>query len=112
MQATVPSRVIFLLSCLLKLVMVVLRLACLQAAEDVVAVLVMLGTAPYFLFFCRGYKSVGPFVTMIYKMIVGDLLRFVTIYTVFVMGFSQGRYMSPKLVIMRFGKVINPSLSR
>ncbi|XP_037076817.1 transient receptor potential cation channel subfamily V member 5-like [Pollicipes pollicipes] len=89
---TVPSRVIFLLSCLLKLAMVVLRLACLQAAEDVLAVLVMLGTAPYFLFFCRGYKSVGPFVTMIYKMIVGDLLRFVTIYTVFVMGFSQAYF--------------------
>ncbi|XP_043237140.1 transient receptor potential cation channel subfamily V member 5-like [Amphibalanus amphitrite] len=90
--ATVPSRVIFLLSCLLKLAMVVLRLACLSAAEDVLAVLVMLGTAPYFLFFCRGYKSVGPFVTMIYKMIVGDLLRFVTIYTVFVMGFSQAYF--------------------
>ena len=53
-QTTVPSRVIFLLSCLLKLVMVVLRLACLQEAEDHVAVIVMLGTAPYFLFFCRG----------------------------------------------------------
>ena len=27
---------------------------------------------------------------MIYRMIMGDLLRFVTIYVVFVMGFSQG----------------------
>ncbi|KAF0296374.1 Transient receptor potential cation channel subfamily V member 6 [Amphibalanus amphitrite] len=99
--ATVPSRVIFLLSCLLKLTMVVLRLACLSAAEDVLAVLVMLGTAPYFLFFCRGYKSVGPFVTMIYKMIVGDLLRFVTIYTVFVMGFSQGELECSYFIIYR-----------
>ena len=38
----------------------------------------------------RGFKSVGPFVVMIYRMIMGDLLRFVTIYVVFVMGFSQG----------------------
>lgn len=28
---------------------------------------------------------------MIYRMIMGDLLRFVTIYVVFVMGFSQGK---------------------
>lgn len=54
------------------------------------AVVVMLTTAPYFLFFCRGFKTVGPFVVMIYRMITGDLLRFVSIYLVFVMGFSQG----------------------
>ena len=29
---------------------------------------------------------------MIYRMITGDLLRFVLIYLVFVMGFSQGFY--------------------
>lgn len=35
------------------------------------------------------FKTVGPFVVMIYRMITGDLLRFVIIYLVFVMGFSQ-----------------------
>ncbi|CAL4146029.1 unnamed protein product, partial [Meganyctiphanes norvegica] len=45
-----------------------------------------------FLFFCRGFKIVGPFVTMIYTMLAGDLLRFVTIYFVFIMGFSQAYY--------------------
>lgn len=39
----------------------------------------------------RGFKTVGPFVVMIYRMIMGDLLRFATIYLVFVMGFSQGK---------------------
>lgn len=34
---------------------------------------------------------VGPFVVMIYRMIQGDLLRFVAIYLVFVLGFSQCR---------------------
>jgi len=43
--------------------------------------------------FHRGFKTVGPFVVMIYRMIMGDLLRFVSIYLVFVMGFSQGTYM-------------------
>jgi hypothetical protein len=40
----------------------------------------------------RGFKTVGPFVVMIYRMLKGDLIRFVSIYLVFVMGFSQGTY--------------------
>nr|CAH0100413.1 unnamed protein product [Daphnia galeata] len=90
--ATAPSRVLFLISCFFVIAMVFLRWFCLRAEEDIVAVLVMLSTAPYFLFFCRGFKKVGPFVVMIYRMIMGDLLRFVAIYVVFVMGFSQAYY--------------------
>ncbi|XP_069703753.1 transient receptor potential cation channel subfamily V member 5 isoform X1 [Periplaneta americana] len=89
---TAPSRVMFLCSCVLMLFMPLLRLSCLTEIEDVVAVFIMLTTAPYFLFFCRGFKTVGPFVVMIYRMIMGDLLRFVSIYLVFVMGFSQSYY--------------------
>ncbi|KAK2708049.1 hypothetical protein QYM36_015666 [Artemia franciscana] len=89
---TAPSRVLFLISCCMVLFMVVLRFMCKPRAEDTVAVLVMLSTGPYFLFFCRGFKKVGPFVVMIYRMIMGDLLRFVTIYAVFIMGFSQAYY--------------------
>ncbi|XP_069703754.1 transient receptor potential cation channel subfamily V member 5 isoform X2 [Periplaneta americana] len=91
-QMTAPSRVMFLCSCVLMLFMPLLRLSCLTEIEDVVAVFIMLTTAPYFLFFCRGFKTVGPFVVMIYRMIMGDLLRFVSIYLVFVMGFSQSYY--------------------
>ncbi|CAB3220911.1 unnamed protein product [Arctia plantaginis] len=90
--STVPSRVMFLLSCLLMLVLPVLRLWCAEKEEDHLAVIIMLTTAPYFLFFCRGFKTVGPFVVMIYRMVMGDLLRFVCIYLVFVMGFSQAYY--------------------
>lgn len=43
------------------------------------------------LFNFRGFKIVGPFVVMIYKMILTDLLCFVTIYLVFVLGFAQGK---------------------
>lgn len=39
-----------------------------------------------------GFKTVGPFVVMIYRMVIGDLLRFVCIYFIFVMGFSQAYY--------------------
>ncbi|XP_069188418.1 transient receptor potential cation channel subfamily V member 5 [Procambarus clarkii] len=90
--STVPSRVLFLLACIMVMVMGALRALCMNEAEDLVAVMVMLCTGPYFLFFCRGFKTVGPFVTMIYTMLVGDLLRFVTIYFVFIMGFSQAYY--------------------
>ncbi|XP_015609265.1 transient receptor potential cation channel subfamily V member 5 isoform X2 [Cephus cinctus] len=89
---TAPSRVMFLFSCCILLSFPFLRLACADEVEDMLAVVVMLTTAPYFLFFCRGFKTVGPFVVMIYRMIMGDLLRFVSIYLVFVMGFSQAYY--------------------
>ncbi|KAI5702538.1 hypothetical protein M8J76_008663 [Diaphorina citri] len=89
---TAPSRVMFLFSCCLMMVMPVLRFTCQDEVEDIAAVIIMLTTSPYFLFFCRGFKTVGPFVVMIYRMIMGDLLRFVSIYLVFVMGFSQSYY--------------------
>ncbi|XP_055376227.1 transient receptor potential cation channel subfamily V member 5 [Condylostylus longicornis] len=89
---TAPSRVMFLFSCLLMMIVPWLRFSCLTEIEDYVAVVIMLTTAPYFLFFCRGFKTVGPFVVMIYRMVMGDLLRFVAIYFVFVMGFSQAFY--------------------
>nr|XP_019536378.2 transient receptor potential cation channel subfamily V member 5 [Aedes albopictus] len=87
-----PSRVMFLFSCCIMMIVPFLKVLCLIEMEDHVAVTIMLTTAPYFLFFCRGFKTVGPFVVMIYRMVMGDLLRFVVIYLVFVMGFSQAYY--------------------
>ena len=46
----------------------------------------------YFLFFCRGFKLVGPMVIMIYRMLAQDLMRFGIIYTMFIMGFAQAYY--------------------
>ncbi|KAK7582313.1 hypothetical protein V9T40_013758 [Parthenolecanium corni] len=89
---TAPSRVMFLCSCLIMMVLPFLRLMCYDKMEDMMVVGIMLTTSPYFLFFCRGFKTVGPFVVMIYRMIIGDLLRFVCIYLVFVTGFSQAYY--------------------
>ncbi|KAK5646070.1 hypothetical protein RI129_004534 [Pyrocoelia pectoralis] len=87
-----PSRVMFLFSCILVQIVPFLRLSCKEDSEDTVTVVIMITTAPYFLFFCRGFKTVGPFVVMIYRMVMGDLLRFAAIYMVFVMGFSQAYY--------------------
>ncbi len=43
----------FLVSCIMVLVLIPLRATCLAEAEDILAVMIMLTTAPYFLFFCR-----------------------------------------------------------
>ncbi|KAJ8977512.1 hypothetical protein NQ317_017130 [Molorchus minor] len=67
-----------------------LRLACQDEIEDTEAVMVMLTTAPYFLFFCRGFKTVGPFVVMIYRMVMGDSIRFASIYSGVCDGFFTG----------------------
>ena len=42
----------------------------------------------------RGFALVGPFVEMIYRMLKRDFLIFFIIYMIFVIGFSQGNYLS------------------
>jgi hypothetical protein len=87
-----PSRVLFLLACILMQFTVPLRLACRAVEENSFAILIMYMIPMYLLFFCRGFKTTGPFVTMIYRMLAADLLRFGIIYFIFVMGFSQAYY--------------------
>ena len=90
--ALCPSRCVFLTGCLSTVLMIPCRLACWPKAENNFAIYAATCIPLYFLFFCRGFKSTGPFVTMIYRMLAADLLRFGIIYTIFVMGFSQGFY--------------------
>jgi hypothetical protein len=40
-------------------------------------------------FFVMAFQLTGPFVFMIYEMLVNDVLRFCVIYMVFLAGFSQ-----------------------
>jgi len=43
----------------------------------------------YMFFFVMAFQLTGPFVFMIYEMLVNDVLRFCVIYMVFLAGFSQ-----------------------
>lgn len=43
----------------------------------------------YMLFFVMAFRLTGPFVVMIYQMLINDVLRFCIIYVVFLIGFSQ-----------------------
>ena len=87
-----PSRVCFLLSCVLLQFCIPARIFCLYIIEDAIMQLVMLSNGLYFLFFCRGFKLVGPMVIMIYRMLAQDLMRFGIIYSMFIIGFSQAYY--------------------
>ncbi|XP_076436751.1 transient receptor potential cation channel subfamily V member 5-like isoform X2 [Babylonia areolata] len=89
-----PAKALLLLSTVFVVLMLPGRAFCAHQYEDIMGVLAILCTAPYFLFFCRGVRTVGPFVVMIYKMIRGDLLRFVIIYSIFVIGFSQAFFIA------------------
>ena len=46
----------------------------------------------YILFFFLGFRLTGPFVVMIFHMLTSDVLRFVSIYSIFLMGFSTAFY--------------------
>ncbi|XP_023334395.1 transient receptor potential cation channel subfamily V member 6 [Eurytemora carolleeae] len=87
-----PSRVLFLAACFMVLVSVPLRLFCICGLEDSLAIAIMTCTGPYFLFFCRGFKLVGPMVIMVYRMLAQDIVRFGSVFFIFVMGFSQAYY--------------------
>ncbi|XP_066276923.1 transient receptor potential cation channel subfamily V member 5-like isoform X2 [Branchiostoma lanceolatum] len=86
---TAPAKTLYVISCVFVVMMIPGRAACAPEYEDVVCILTICTTTPYFLFFFRGFKLVGPFVVMIYKMLKGDILRFLIIYAVFVLAFSQ-----------------------
>ena len=44
-------------------------------SKDSLAIIIMTWTGPYFLFFCRGFKLVGPMVIMVYRMLAQDIVR-------------------------------------
>nr|CDJ91917.1 Ankyrin and Ion transport domain containing protein [Haemonchus contortus] len=92
-----PEKVLHKVSQLTLLLIVPIRTACflhpvMLLLENVMTITVVLMTTMHFLFYCRGMKFVGPFVLMVYKIIVRDMLRFLLIYSVFVLGFAQAFY--------------------
>ncbi|KAL4226497.1 hypothetical protein ACF0H5_014482 [Mactra antiquata] len=87
-----PDHTIFMVSCLLILVCIPFRFTGLQTVEDILLILSVPGSWFFLLFFARSVKLTGPFVTMIYKMCVGDLFRFGIIYVIFLSGFTLAFY--------------------
>ncbi|XP_038045399.1 transient receptor potential cation channel subfamily V member 6-like isoform X1 [Patiria miniata] len=88
-----PAKAMFLLSCCFVVLACFGRIPpCNPYYEDVFITFAILTACPYSLFFLRALKLVGPFIFMIYKMIHGDLLKFLAIYLIFLFGFSQAMH--------------------
>ena len=99
-----PGRAMFLLSCLLILLTIPFRFLCLPSIEERLVTVAMFLTPLHVLYFLRGFKTIGPFVVMIYKMLISDLLCFVLIYFIFLFGFAQAFFM---IFLSHEGKGIN-----
>ncbi|GMR60506.1 hypothetical protein PMAYCL1PPCAC_30701, partial [Pristionchus mayeri] len=93
-----PAKVLYKISWVLILFTVPLRLMCsfdrnFFIIENYIICYAVVISTIHFLFFCRAIKFIGPFVLMIYTIIATDLRRFMMIYAIFLMGFSQAFYM-------------------
>uniref|UniRef100_A0A913HGR3 ANK_REP_REGION domain-containing protein n=1 Tax=Strongyloides stercoralis TaxID=6248 RepID=A0A913HGR3_STRER len=93
-----PAKLAYKCSWILILLMMPVRCLCglhisMLVLDNVLAIISILLTTIHFLFYCRSVKFIGPFVLMIYTIIAQDMVRFVTIYVIFLIGFSQAFYL-------------------
>uniref|UniRef100_A0A158PCP8 ANK_REP_REGION domain-containing protein n=1 Tax=Angiostrongylus cantonensis TaxID=6313 RepID=A0A158PCP8_ANGCA len=93
-----PAKIAYKCSILFILCMIPIRAACslspeLLVVDNVLATLVILFTSVHYLYYCRAVKFVGPFVLMVYTIIATDIRRFLMIYGIFLIGFSQAFYL-------------------
>ncbi|EYC24638.1 hypothetical protein Y032_0013g2022 [Ancylostoma ceylanicum] len=93
-----PAKIAYKCSFIFILCMIPIRAACslspdLLVVDNVLAALVILFTSVHYLYYCRAVKFVGPFVLMVYTIIATDIRRFLMIYGIFLMGFSQAFYL-------------------
>lgn len=63
-----------------------------RIVEEAFLVFAVPGSWFYLIFFCGAIKLTGPFVVMIYAMIMGDMFTFSIIYIIFLFGFTQAFY--------------------
>ncbi|XP_043278629.1 uncharacterized protein iav isoform X1 [Venturia canescens] len=87
-----PAKFIFLLSNILILACIPYRLVGDRHSEDAILVIAVPGSWFLLMFFAGAVRLTGPFVTMVYSMITGDMLTFGIIYMVVLFGFSQSFY--------------------
>ncbi|GAB0098795.1 Transient receptor potential cation channel subfamily V [Sergentomyia squamirostris] len=86
---TSPPKFIFLISNLLILACIPCRIAGDTDTEEAMLLFAVPGSWFLLMFFAGAVRLTGPFVTMIYSMITGDMFTFFIIYTIVLNGFSQ-----------------------
>lgn len=90
--ANAPAKAIFLLSNLLLLACIPFRLLGDTDTEEAILVFAVPGSWFLLMFFAGAVRLTGPFVTMIFSMITGDMFTFGIIYLIVLFGFSQAFY--------------------
>ncbi|GFR04367.1 transient receptor potential cation channel subfamily V member 4 [Trichonephila clavata] len=86
---TSPTKSTFVLSNFLILSCIPCRVLGDREMEDILLVMAIPGSWFYLIFFAGAVRLTGPFVTMIYSMLVGDMFRFSIIYVIFMFAFTQ-----------------------
>ncbi|VDK82946.1 unnamed protein product [Litomosoides sigmodontis] len=92
-----PAKVAYKISFIFIILIVPIRLACVLSPtmlllENILSLMIVLLTGAHFLFYTRALKFIGPFVLMIYTILSRDISRFMLIYSIFLIGFSQSFY--------------------
>ncbi|KAI5638372.1 inactive [Phthorimaea operculella] len=91
-----PAKLIFLMSNFLLLACIPARLSEQTMLEEALLIFLLPGSWFLLMFFAGAVKLTGPFVTMIYSMITGDMFTFGIIYCIVLFGFSHTQ-ISPRL---------------
>ncbi|GAB6026275.1 hypothetical protein CHUAL_012484 [Chamberlinius hualienensis] len=86
---TSPAKFFFLISNIAILVCIPFRIFDMRLVEDSILTFALPGTWFFLMFFAGSVRLTGAFVTMIYSMIAGDMVRFGFIYVIALIGFSQ-----------------------
>ncbi|XP_031621236.1 transient receptor potential cation channel subfamily V member 4 isoform X2 [Contarinia nasturtii] len=90
--AHAPAKAIFLISNIMILACIPFRLIGDTDTEEAILVFAVPGSWFLLMFFAGAVRLTGPFVTMIYSMITGDMFTFGIIYVIVLFGFSQAFY--------------------
>lgn len=87
-----PAKAIFLVSNFLILACIPFRLMGDTDTEEAILLFAVPGSWFLLMFFAGAIQLTGPFVTMIYSMLTGDMFTFGIIYSIVLVGFTQAFY--------------------
>jgi len=102
LMAANPSRIFMLITLICVLLCLPMRLSCQIVAEDYFVTLAITFLPTYILYLGRGIKRITVFAYIIQRVIKTDLITFIAIYVLFLMGFSQAFY-----IIYDYGRYPN-----
>lgn len=91
-QSHNPAKTIFVASNFLTLSCIPCRLLGNREMEEAILIFSVPSAWFFLMFFAGAVRLTGPFVTMIYSMITGDMLTFAIIYAVMLLAFTQAFY--------------------